>query len=197
MRVTNVRIAAVLMLMCVSGMVHAQSCTQGGVAGGGPTIQQYNLLYDPVFVQTSCPAWQFISAERATSGTMCNSNFYPFAAPFGRATGPVDATIYQITHGQSDFADHFYLSYTVDIVDSLNNPNTRIVAWIQSPVAWYGWMVNVDTPAGGARDCDTRYVDLGHHPDWVDQDIAVGWDLHIPTTGATISITNTGLWQGQ
>ena len=78
MKVTNVRLAAVVVLMCVSGIVHAQSCTQGGVSGAGPQIQQYNLLYNPMFAQTSCPAWQFIDAERATSGTMCNSNFYPF-----------------------------------------------------------------------------------------------------------------------
>jgi hypothetical protein len=187
------------MLLGVSGAVHAQSCTQGGIYGGGPQIQQYNILYDPMFLQTSCPAWYFFNAVRTTSGTMCNSMWSPTQAPFARATGPVDATIQQLTQGLSasnSSGDHFYLSYTVDIVDSTNNPNTKIVAWIQSPVVWYVSIVNVDTPAGGSRDCESRLIDLGHHPEWVGEYIEVGFDMHIPTTGATISITNTGLWQG-
>jgi hypothetical protein len=151
------------------------------------------VVWDPVFEQTSCNKWEFrlTGAERAASGTMCSS----WGAPFGRFVGPTNgwSFIAQSTTAQgSSQGSHFWFGYTVDIVDPLNDPNTRIVVSILEPS---GWWYTVDAPPGGVRWCDSRSINLGYHPSWVGQPLYIEFSAYIPSSGASISLKHVGLWQ--
>ncbi|MEA2238382.1 MAG: hypothetical protein QOC81_3106 [Thermoanaerobaculia bacterium] len=181
---------AAFVALAISSAAQGQSCSQGGIPTcGGCTA--YNLIYDPYFNQTSCSAWDFYSySNRATSGTMCSN----WSAPFGHFYGPMSGAgiIRQTTTALNDsYRDHFWFSYTVDIVDPQNNSSTAISANIYVNGQW----VTVDAPAGGARSCETRSFDLGNHASWVGQTMLVEFDTYIPGSNATINIQDIALWQ--
>ena len=185
--------AMVAVLAVAAFAVPAQAtCTQGGIPLCG-LCTSYDLIYDGSFSQSSCNAWTYgPNAQKATSGTMCSG----WGAPFGQFYGSMSGVSYirQTTTALTNHGDHFWLDYTVDITDSTNNSNTWIAAYIYQP---NGTWLTVDTPAGGARWCDSRSIDLGHHSDWVGQNLIVEFDAYTPVSGATIDITLISLWQDQ
>ena len=187
---------AIALTIVVALPTYGQSCTQGGSPTCGGCDFYYDILYDHDFLETSCSAWYFLNAERATSGSMC-ANSYPMSPVynFGKFTGPLSSgsgSIMQwVTANQ--YGDHFWLSYTVEVADLQNSPDTQIRAWIHPP-SMYWFSMLVDAPAGGSRYCDTRSIDLGNHPEWVNQTIEVEFQAVI-SNSATISITSPRLWQ--
>jgi hypothetical protein len=175
---------------------YGQSCTQGGSPTCGGCEFYYDLLYDHDFMQSSCGAWYFLNAERASSGSMC-ANSYPLSPvyAFGKFTGPLSSGTGSISQWvtANQAGDQFSLTYTVEIVDPQNSANTMVRAWIRTP-GTYGYYILVDAPAGGARYCDSRAIDLGHHPEWVNQTLTVEFQALI-SNSATISISGTRFWQ--
>jgi len=173
-----------------------QSCTQGGSPVCGGCDFYYDLLYDHDFLETSCSAWLFLSSARASSGSMCASS-YPMSPiyNFGKLTGPIaggSGSIMQWVTADH-YGSHFWLQYTVEIVDPENSPNTQVRAWIRTP-GTYGYYILVDSPAGGSRYCDSRGIDLGSHPEWVNQTLLVEFQGVI-SNSATIEITTPRFWQ--
>jgi hypothetical protein len=175
---------------------YGQSCTQGGSPMCGGCEFYYDLLYDHNFTETSCGAWYFLTAERATSGSMCASS-YPMSPVynFGKFIGPLSSGTGSISQWvtANQYGDQFSLTYIVEIADPQNSPNTQIRAWIRTP-GTYGYYILVDAPAGGSRYCDSRSIDLGHHPEWVNQTLTVEFQALI-SNSATISISGTRFWQ--
>jgi hypothetical protein len=156
----------------------------------------YDLLYDHDFTETSCSAWYFQNSARATSGSMC-ANSYPMSPvyAFGKLTGPLSGGWGSISQWVTadQYGDRFSLQYTVEIVDPQNSPDTQVRAWIRTP-GTYGYYILVDAPAGGSRYCDFRSVDLGSHPEWVNQSLIVEFQGVI-SNSATIAISGTRFWQ--
>jgi hypothetical protein len=175
---------------------YAQSCTQGGSPTCGGCQLYYDLFYDHDFLETSCSAWYFLNSARATSGSMC-ANSYPLSPVynFGKFTGPLSSGTGSISQSVTadQYGSHFSLQYTVEIVDSQNSPDTQIRAWIRTP-GTYGYYILVDSPAGGARYCDSRSIDLGSHPEWVNQTLTVEFQALI-SNSATIGISAPRFWQ--
>jgi hypothetical protein len=194
----RLRLTLIAIVLTIAGAIplYGQSCTQGGSPTCGGCDLYYDLLYDHDFTETSCSAWYFLNAERASSGSMC-ANSYPLSPvyAFGKFTGPLSGGSGSISQGVSASAggDHFYLQYTVEIVDSQNSANTAVRAWIRTP-GTYGYYMLVDAPTGGARYCDSRAIDLGEHPEWVNQTLTVEFQALI-SNSATVSISGTRFWQ--
>jgi hypothetical protein len=173
--------------------VQAQ-CSQGGVPVCGPDCQWYNVLYDPYFNQTGCNAWVYglQGAQKAPTGAqMCNG--WQAGARFVGPTNGWSFISQSTTTQPPNQGDHFWLSYTFETNDPANDPNTRIAIEILTP---NGYFATIDGPHGGARWCDTRQIDLGHHPEWVGRSIGFWIDGYVPSAGATISIASVALWQG-
>jgi hypothetical protein len=195
---TKLRLTLIALALTIVAAVptYAQSCTQGGSPLCGGCDFYYDLLYDHDFLQTSCGAWYFLNSERASSGSMCASS-YPLGPVynFGKFTGPLSSGTGSISQWVTANAggDSFSLQYTVEIVDPQNSPNTMIRAWIRTP-GTYGYYILVDAPAGGSRYCDSRAIDLGHHPEWVNQTLTVEFQALI-SNSATIAISGTRFWQ--
>ena len=184
------------LLMALAVTVYGQSCEQGGSRICGPTCSQsYNILWDPEFLQTSCPIWEFDwGTERALTGTLCSG----WSPPFARFNGPTPFFNYWMRIQQRTDAlsnpgwTFFRLSYTYEIDDPLNNPNTRLEVTIYTGGVTY----LVDAPPGGSQWCNTRHIDLGSHPEWVGQPMWIAfWGS--PQGNSKISVSTTALWQSQ
>lgn len=194
----KLRLMLIVIALTIVGALptYGQSCTQGGSPTCGGCQFYYDILYDHDFLETSCSAWYFLNSARASSGSMC-ANSYPLSPVynFGKFTGPLSSGTGSISQWVTadQYGDSFYLSYTVEIVDSQNSPDTQIRAWIRTP-GTYGYYILVDAPTGGARYCDSRSINLGVHPEWVNQSINVEFQALI-SNSATISISGTRLWQ--
>jgi hypothetical protein len=194
----RLRLALIVVALSIVAALptYGQSCTQGAYPVCGGCQFYYDILYDHDFAETSCGAWYFLNSARASSGSMCASS-YPLSPiyTFGKFTGPLSAGSGSISQWVTadQYGDHFLLSYTVEIADSQNSPDTQIRAWIRTP-GTYGYYIPVDAPAGGARYCDTRSVDLGHHPEWVNQSLNVEFQALI-SNSATIGISSPRFWQ--
>ena len=188
-------IAGVMLL--APAAVYGQSCEQGGNPPCGPSCSShsYNILYDPNFDQTSCPAWEFEwGTERAMTGTLCSG----WAPPFARFNGPSPfynywMRIQQRTDALPDPAwPYFRLAYTYEIADPMNNPNTQLEVTIYARGVTY----SVDAPPGGSQWCNTRHINLGYHPEWVGQPIRLAFWANIPGN-AKISVSTTALFQSR
>src|SRR3954451_12064168 len=187
----------VIVLTIVAALpTYGQSCTQGGYPRCGGCEVYYDLFYDHDFLETSCSAWYFLNSSRASSGSMC-ANSYPLSPVynFGKFTGPLSSGSGSISQWVTadQYGNHFFLEYTVEIVDSQNSPDTQVRAWIRTP-GTYGFYTLVDSAAGGARYCDKRTIDLVSHPEWVNQTLLVEFQGVI-SNSATISISSPRFWQ--
>jgi hypothetical protein len=185
-----------LLLLPATATVQGQSCEQGKSPLCGPNCSSvsYNILWDPNFDQTSCNIWEFEwGTERALTGTMCSG----WAPPFARFNGPSYFFSWQRFQQRTDALSipgwtFFRLSYTYDINDPLNNPNTRLEVTIYVNGVTY----LVDAPPGGSQWCNTRHIDLGSNPDWVGKPMWVAFWASQPGN-STISVSTTALWQSQ
>ena len=170
--------------------VQAQSCAQGGSQQCFLCNLWFNIIYDPLFEQTSCSKWKFGSGTERAFGPWFGVNSH-----FGRFNGPSGwRAISQTTSAKpvgSGYGDSFDFTYEVQINDPLNDPNTRLDVWIIEP---NGNPYLVDR-ISGAQGPQSRQFDLGDHPSWVGQYLGVQFWAYQPGN-STISIDTITLWQG-
>lgn len=92
----------------------------------------------------------------------------------------------------SGYGDGFDFKYEVEINDPLNDPFTRLDVWITDE---YGNPLYLVDRISGAQGAQTRSIDLGDHPEWMDQYLGVEFWAYQPGN-STISIDFMALWQG-
>lgn len=186
-------VAFSLLLVAMAALpAFGQSCTQGGTTICGPTCgNDYDILYDPTFSQTSCNAWQFGSGtQRATSGTYCG--YWP--APFGQFNGPNAnwEQISQTTTALSGGDGWFSFRYEYEITDPGNS--AMLDVWlVDGNGTWY----HIDQPPGGAQYCVTRLISLGYHTSWKGQNLTVYLFGYVPNSNSKIVVDNVKLFQHQ
>lgn len=182
LRATMILAVVVMAAAAIPGQ--AQSCEPGGSPVCGPACSAfYDLVVDGQFAE-DCDAWQFDpAADRASDGFPCG-----WDANYGRITGPTNGwqAISQFVTADQGI-DRFSFTYMLEIDDA----DSSVEVWIgKHPSIW-----TLVHQASGLTACDDFDIDLGSHPEWVNEPLMILIRANIPDAGKTVKVDRVLLWQ--